>query len=126
MGVTSIPTMGSDQDAGDEQGDHVPTGRQVSTPGGRVVFAEPAAGYRSEEAKGSLGVDTDPRPSAPGPKLLLSPAGAASALSISRSKVYRLLREGRLESVMLDGNRRITVASLQRLVDDLLSVAASL
>jgi excisionase family DNA binding protein len=60
---------------------------------------------------------------ATGPKLLLSPAGAASALSISRSKVYRLLREGRLESVMLDGNRRITVASLERLVDDLRDVA---
>jgi len=60
----------------------------------------------------------------PGPKLLLSRAGAASALSISRSKVYRLLREGRLESVMLDGNRRITMASLERLVDDLLDVAA--
>jgi hypothetical protein len=38
--------------------------------------------------------------------------------------VYRLLREGRLESVMLDGNRRIPVASLVRLVDDLLDVAA--
>jgi len=67
---------------------------------------------------------THARTLVPGPKLLLSRAGAASALSISRSKVYRLLREGRLESVMLDGNRRITMASLERLVDDLLDVAA--
>ncbi len=89
-----------------------------------MLLAEPDAGY------GSVKVETSPRAGpgdralVAGPKLLLSPAGAASALSISRSKVYRLLREGRLESVMLDGNRRITVASLVRLIDDLLDVAA--
>jgi excisionase family DNA binding protein len=103
----------------------VPTRRQLRAPDTRVAASESDAGHGSVRATGGLGARTDPRLLAPGPKLLLSPAGAASALSVSRSKVYRLLREGRLESVMLDGNRRITLASLQRLVDDLLDVAAS-
>jgi excisionase family DNA binding protein len=89
-----------------------------------VLFAELDAGNGSVKAKAGLGPGPDSRALLSGPKLLLSPAGAASALSISRSKVYRLLREGRLESVMLDGNRRITMTSLERLVDDLLGVAA--
>jgi len=87
-----------------------------------VLLAEPDAGYGSVKVETSPRADPGDRALVPGPKLLLSPAGAASALSISRSKVYRLLREGRLESVMLDGNRRITVASLVRLIDDLLDV----
>ena len=96
----------------------------MNIPGAGVLFAEPDAGRGSVKAKAGLSGGPSARSLVPGPKLLLSPAGAASALSISRSKVYRLLREGRLESVMLDGNRRITVASLERLVDDLLDVAA--
>jgi excisionase family DNA binding protein len=99
------------------------TGHQVSTPEAEALFAEFGAGHRPAGRRAGLDADPDCRPSFSGPKLLLSPAGAASALSISRSKVYRLLREGRLESVMLDGNRRITVASLERLVDELLNVA---
>ncbi len=85
-----------------------------------MLFAEPDAGHGTVKAASSPGDHA----LVPGPKLLLSPAGAASALSISRSKVYRLLREGRLQSVMLDGNRRIPLASLVRLIDDLLDVAA--
>lgn len=60
------------------------------------------------------------------PRLLLSPDEAARALSVSRSQLYRLIREGRLRSVMLGGSRRIPVASLERLVEGLLSVAPSL
>lgn len=56
-------------------------------------------------------------------RLLLSPDDAAQALSISRSKLYRLIREGHVESVMLGGCRRIPVASLERLVEVLLSQA---
>jgi len=97
----------------------------MNTQGAGVLFAELAAGHGSMKAKAGLNPGRAARTSAPGPKLLLSPAGAASVLSISRSKVYRLLREGRLESVMLGGNRRITVASLERLVDDLLDVTES-
>ena len=89
-----------------------------------MLFAELGAGHGSLTAKAGPDPGHGPRTS-PAPKLLLSPAGAASALSISRSKVYRLLREGRLQSVMLGGNRRITVASLERLVDDLLDVTES-
>lgn len=64
-------------------------------------------------------------PVADAPRLLLSPNEAARALSVSRSKLYRLLREGHLQSVMLGGCRRIPVVSLERLVEDLLSVAAA-
>ncbi len=100
------------------------TERQVNPSGIGVLFTEPDTGHGSVKVETSLRAGPGDRTLVPGPKLLLSPAGAASALSISRSKVYRLLREGRLESVMLDGNRRIPVASLVRLVDDLLDVAA--
>jgi excisionase family DNA binding protein len=89
-----------------------------------MLFAEPDAGHGTVKAASSPGPGPGDHALVPGPKLLLSPAGAASALSISRSKVYRLLREGRLQSVMLDGNRRIPLASLVRLIDDLLDVAA--
>ncbi|MHB1711469.1 MAG: helix-turn-helix domain-containing protein [Acidimicrobiales bacterium] len=102
----------------------MPTERQVDPSGVGVLFAEPDAGHGTVKAASSPGPGPGDHALAPGPKLLLSPAGAASALSISRSKVYRLLCEGRLQSVMLDGNRRIPLASLVRLIDDLLDVAA--
>jgi excisionase family DNA binding protein len=52
-------------------------------------------------------------------RLLLSPVEAAKALSVSRSKLYRLLKQGRLESVRLDGNRRISMSSLESFVRNL-------
>jgi excisionase family DNA binding protein len=55
-------------------------------------------------------------------KLLLTPVEAASALSISRSKFYELLTAGRVQSVRIDGCRRIPVAALLAYVDDLNSV----
>jgi len=55
-------------------------------------------------------------------RLLLTPNEAAAALAVSRSKLYRLMRSGRVQSVMLDGNRRITVTSLERLVEGLTAV----
>jgi excisionase family DNA binding protein len=45
-------------------------------------------------------------------KLLLSPAEAAAHLSIGRSKVYELMRLGRLRSVKIGASRRITQAAL--------------
>lgn len=55
-------------------------------------------------------------------RLLLTPAEAAAALGISRSKLYRLIRAGRLQSVLLDGSRRVPLSALQRLVDELSGV----
>jgi excisionase family DNA binding protein len=40
-------------------------------------------------------------------KLLLTPTEAAEALGIGRSKLYELMRTGVLQSVRLDGSRRI-------------------
>lgn len=52
-------------------------------------------------------------------KLLLTPVEAATVLSISRSKFYELLAAGRVQSVKIDGCRRIPVAALRAYVDDL-------
>ena len=52
-------------------------------------------------------------------KLLLTPVEAAEALSISRSKLYELLASGQLQSVKIDGCRRIAVATLKTYVDGL-------
>jgi excisionase family DNA binding protein len=52
-------------------------------------------------------------------KLLLTPKEAAEALSVSRSKVYELLAGGQLDSVRIDGCRRIPVSVLRAYVDQL-------
>ncbi len=49
-------------------------------------------------------------------KLLLRPEEAAEALSVSRAKVYGLLREGKLESIKIGRSRRIPVDALARCV----------
>lgn len=45
-------------------------------------------------------------------KLLLTVPEAAEALSISRSKLYQLIASGALDSLRIDGSRRVPVASL--------------
>jgi excisionase family DNA binding protein len=53
------------------------------------------------------------------PRLLLTPEEAAQALGIGRTKLYALLRSGRLLSVRLDGSRRVPVAALTDFVAQL-------
>jgi len=52
-------------------------------------------------------------------KLLMNPKEAAEMLSISRSKLYELLADGKLTSVRIDGCRRIAVDVLRAYVDEL-------
>lgn len=49
-------------------------------------------------------------------KLLLTPAEAADALGIGRSKLYQLLRAGTVVSLRIGSCRRIPAASLPELV----------
>ncbi|HSK80810.1 MAG TPA: helix-turn-helix domain-containing protein [Thermoanaerobaculia bacterium] len=52
-------------------------------------------------------------------KRWLNPVEAASALSISRSKLYELMAAGRIGSVRIDSCRRVPVRALQDYVDRL-------
>jgi len=52
-------------------------------------------------------------------KLLLTPAEAANALGIGRSKLYQLLRAGTVVSLRIGSCRRIPAASLPALVERL-------
>ncbi|MFI9843985.1 helix-turn-helix domain-containing protein [Nonomuraea sp. NPDC051941] len=45
-------------------------------------------------------------------RLLLTVAEAAEALSISRSKLYQLIASGAVDSIRIDGSRRIPVSAL--------------
>ncbi len=49
-------------------------------------------------------------------KLLLTPAEAADALGIGRSKVYELMRAGTLPSIRIDSWRRVPLEDLTALV----------
>lgn len=57
-------------------------------------------------------------------KLLLYPAEVAELLSISKSKLYRLLARGELESVQVGRCRRVPAKALQKYLDRLQSEAA--
>ena len=50
---------------------------------------------------------------------LLTPEQAALVLALSRSKVYELMRSGRLHAVKIDGCRRVPVEA----VDDFIARA---
>ena len=52
-------------------------------------------------------------------KMLLTPNEAAEVLSISRSKVYDLINQGRLASVRIDTSRRVPARALAEFVDRL-------
>ncbi len=60
---------------------------------------------------------SDTKPSAQ--KLLLTPVEAADRLSISRSRTYELIAQGRLESVTIGRSRRIPTAALDAYVNGL-------
>ena len=50
------------------------------------------------------------------PRLLLTVPEAAEALAISRSKLYELLAAGLVQSVRIDGSRRVPVEALETYV----------
>lgn len=52
-------------------------------------------------------------------KLLLTPAEAAQVLSISRSKLYELIGQGRLTTVRIDTSRRVPRQALDEFVSHL-------
>jgi len=52
-------------------------------------------------------------------KLLLTPSEAAKALSISRSKLYELIGQGRLSTVQIDTSRRVPAQSLLEFIQHL-------
>lgn len=56
--------------------------------------------------------------------LLLTPDEAAEVLRVGRSKVYDLIRSGRLRSVKVDGSRRIPVSCLKEFVATLVDEVA--
>ena len=57
-------------------------------------------------------------------RLLYRVSDAASALSLSRAKVYELINSGALRSVRIDGARRIRATDLEAFVASLGEEAA--
>jgi excisionase family DNA binding protein len=55
-----------------------------------------------------------------GPRLLLTVPEAATALAISRSKLYELLAAGLVRSVRIHGSRRVPFEALETYVASLL------
>ena len=58
-------------------------------------------------------------------KMLYTLADVAAALSVSRSKVYELVRSGALPSVRIGGSRRVLGEDLATYVDSLERVSAT-
>jgi excisionase family DNA binding protein len=52
-------------------------------------------------------------------KLMLTPADAAVALSVSRTTVYELMNRGQLRSVKLGTCRRIPIEAVRDLIEQL-------
>ncbi len=52
-------------------------------------------------------------------QLLLTPSEAAKALSISRSKLYELIDQGRLSTVRIDTSRRVSTQTLVEFIEHL-------
>lgn len=50
--------------------------------------------------------------------LTISVADAALALSLGRTSIYKLMNEGRLETIKIGRRRLIKTASIQRLLED--------
>jgi excisionase family DNA binding protein len=53
-------------------------------------------------------------------RLLLTVPEAAEALAISRSKLYELIAAGLIQSIRIDGSRRVPVETLETYVARLL------
>lgn len=58
-------------------------------------------------------------------KLLLTPAEAARALGISRTRVYELMASGQLASVKIGRSRRISVSALYAFISAMSAVSAA-
>jgi len=54
-------------------------------------------------------------------RLLLTVPEAAAALAVSRSKLYQLIASGAVDSVRIDGSRRVPVSALQDYITHLIS-----
>ena len=52
-------------------------------------------------------------------QLLLTPSEAAKVLSISRSKLYELIDQGRLSTVRIDTSRRVSTQTLVEFIEHL-------
>ena len=52
-------------------------------------------------------------------KLLLTPTEAAEMLSISRSKLYELIGQDRLATVLIDASRRVPAQALVEFIQHL-------
>jgi excisionase family DNA binding protein len=52
------------------------------------------------------------------PRLLLTVREAAEALAISRSKLYELFAAGVVDSIRVDGSRRVPLAALESYIAD--------
>ena len=48
---------------------------------------------------------------------LLRPEEAAALLAVSRSKVYELMRSGRLGAIKIDGSRRVPVDAVDDFIE---------
>lgn len=48
--------------------------------------------------------------------LAVRPATASKLMDCGRSRIYELIREGRLEVVRIDSDQRVTVRSIKRLL----------
>lgn len=59
---------------------------------------------------------TTTTPSREIPRLLVTPLEAATALGVSRTRVFALLASGAIESVRVGRSRRITVSALEDFV----------
>ncbi len=57
-------------------------------------------------------------------KLLLTVPEAAIALGISRSKFYQLLASGAVQSIRIDGSRRVPITALNAYIHQLMEEAA--
>jgi excisionase family DNA binding protein len=58
-------------------------------------------------------------------RILVSVPEAADMLSISRSKLYELLASGEIQSIHIDGARRVLLASLREYVARRLEMEAA-
>lgn len=52
-------------------------------------------------------------------KMLLTPSEAAKVLSISRSKLYELIGQGRLATVQIDTSRRVSAQAVVEFIQHL-------
>jgi excisionase family DNA binding protein len=59
------------------------------------------------------------------PKVALSYEEAAWSLGISKSKLYRLVSEGRLPCVTIDGNTVLRLSDLERFVEQNIKLRGS-